>query len=77
LISDLPATKSQLLIRRLEDELQVQLFHIHLVGAPGSLDVVPGQSVPASRLADLGLIFCRPPRTDCARLSRKPPIKPA
>lgn len=31
--------------------------HIHLVGAPGSLDVDPGDSVPARRLGDLGLIL--------------------
>jgi len=30
---------------------------IHLVGAPGSLDVMPGQGVPALRLGDLGLIL--------------------
>jgi LysR family nitrogen assimilation transcriptional regulator len=30
---------------------------IHLVGAPGSLDVIPGQGVPASRLGDVGLIL--------------------
>src|SRR5262245_22362984 len=30
---------------------------IHLVGAPGSLDVIPGQGVPALRLGDLGLIL--------------------
>ncbi|PWT90309.1 MAG: LysR family transcriptional regulator [Proteobacteria bacterium] len=40
-----------LLIEHLLDD------QIHLVGAPGSLDVVPGQGVPASRLADLGLIL--------------------
>jgi LysR family nitrogen assimilation transcriptional regulator len=40
-----------LLIEHVRDD------HIHLVGAPGSLDVIPGQSVSASRLADLGLIL--------------------
>ena len=30
---------------------------IHFVGAPGSLDVIPGQGLPASRLGDLGLIL--------------------
>jgi LysR family transcriptional regulator, nitrogen assimilation regulatory protein len=30
---------------------------IHLVGAPGSLDIIAGQGLPASRLGDLGLIL--------------------